>query len=503
MLLPISVYSQKDSGIISNGKVTSIVQSNGNLFVRKDGKALNHLEDFNSADFLRYSSSWMVGVDGQTIFANKNCKWETPQLWPGPIDTVTNLPKNAVEWSKVWTITREDVDFHKKNYLVQGYKGSDFIKNWPAKHDDNNISPYMAPYIDWNSNGVYDPENGDYPSFEGDYACYFIANDLFGENIFPQANKIGVEIQGLVYAYDRSDLANTLFIKLYLINRSDNDYSPFYFGQYLDYQLGNDNDNVVATDVNRSMVYGYNGDKEDENAFGSNIPSAGCVFLNHPLYASTSFNPTDSLRGLPMSEAEMLSVMNGSWRDNSAKYAVGQGISGTSTQITKYIYPKMTDALVSDLNWSDETSTDPIGMRKMLGVVKFDNFNSKSFKRIDLAFVFAQDEENTEAKLQKQADNSMNFFRSTLSVPTVYTHQVLDAYPNPLVLGGGNAFYINALSVQLIDETGQLISELDLVDIYEKKFQIPCSEKLASGVYYLKAVTSYGLTYKKVILISK
>lgn len=279
MLLPMVAHSQQESGLVSNGQLTSIVQSNGNLFSKKNGEALNFLNELDNANFMRYSSSWMAGVVGQSIYANKNSDWESPQLWPGPIDTVTNLPKNAVEWSKVWTITRADVDFHRAHFNTSGYTGSEFIKNWPAKHGDNNISAFMAPFIDWNLNGVYDPENGDYPSFDGDYACYFIANDLFGENIFPQANKIGVEIQGLVYAYDRSDLKNTLFVKLFLINRSQNDYAPFYFGQYVDYQLGNMHDNRIETDVTRNLVFGYNGDSFDENGFGQTVPSAGCVFF--------------------------------------------------------------------------------------------------------------------------------------------------------------------------------------------------------------------------------
>lgn len=495
-------YGQADSGIVSNGHVSALVQSNGTMFSQKDGQAYNHFNTNKVAQLITYSGQWMVGVEGTTVYANKNDNWQKPQLWPGPIDTVTNLPKSAVEWSKIWTITRAEVQEHRNKFDETGYQMPSNITNWPAKHNDNNISEFMAPYIDWNINGVYDPENGDFPSFEGDYAAYFIANDLFGENVFPQANKLGIEIQGLVYAYNRSDLANTMFVKLYVINRSVNNYSPFFYGQYVDFQLGNPTDNVVATDVQRNLIYAYNGDDNDEDGFGKNLPSAGCIFLSHPLSASSLFTSTDSVRGLPKSEAEMLAVMNGKWRNNADKYAVGTGISGTSQQTTNYIYPKKTDPKVGDLNWSDENSGDTAGKRKMLGVIKFNDLKSKSYKRIDLAFVFAQDEENTEKKLQEQADQSTDFYKSTLGSSIVYTQQNLKVYPNPFELGRDKAFYINALSAQLVDKTGKMIVDLEPVDIYEKKFQIPCSEKLASGVYYLKAVTSSGLSYSKVILIS-
>ncbi|MFT7590981.1 MAG: hypothetical protein ACI9UJ_000902, partial [bacterium] len=474
---------------------------NGSLFADKDGKPVNFIGDQNIANFMRYSGSWMTGVVEDTIYANKNSNWDKQQLWPGPIDTVTNLPKSAVEWSKVWTITRADVNFHRANFTTSGYTGSDFIKNWPAKHADNNISPFMAPYIDWNSNGVYDPENGDYPSFEGDYAAYFIANDLFGENIFPQANKIGVELQGLVYAYDRSDLKNTLFVKLFLINRSANDYAPFYFGQYVDYQLGNFDDNRIETDVNRNLVFGFNGDSFDENGFKKILPAAGCVFLNEKLFSSTSFVDSDSIRRLPINEEEMLNVMQGFWPNGRAKYAFGQGITGSNSQITKYIYPNETDPKVSQ-SWVDFNSNDAVGHRHGVGVIRYDMFKSKSYKRIDLAFVTAVDESHAIIKLRQDVDNAQAFFNQTLSHSELSLNSDIGVYPNPFVIGRDISFHIDANSAEMMDGTGKLVTTLEKVDKYENKFQIPCSEKLVPGVYYIKAVKSNSLSYKKVILIS-
>jgi hypothetical protein len=497
-----TAFGQADSVILTNNQISALVQSNGTMFSQKDGLPLNHFASSDQTHLIRYSGSWMVGVVGDTVYANRNSDASTPQLWPGPIDTVTNLPKSAVEWSKVWPITRADVETHRASYMDEGYLVPQSVGLWPAKHSDINISAFMAPYIDWNENGIYDPENGDYPSFEGDYACYFIANDLFGENVFPQANKIGVEIQGLVYAYDRSDLGSTIFVKLYLINRSGNDYAPFYFGQYIDYQLGNPNDNVVATDVNRNMIYGYNGDNDDENGFGTSIPAVGCLFLNSPIKASSLFVDGDSLSGLPTTEKQMLEIISGNWKNGSPKYGVGNGAAGTSNQITPFVYAKSTDPNVGHLNWSDESSGVPIGTRKMVGVVDFKDFKSKTYKRIDLAFVFAQDENDVESVLQMQADNAIKFFNSTLGQSYIPRNSTLKVYPNPFVIGLDKAFYINALSVQLLNDMGQIVADLVPVDNQENKFSIPCSEKLSSGVYYLKAVEPDSLSFIKVILIN-
>ncbi len=500
-MLPIAGFCQKESAILSNGHLSSIVQSNGSLFAGKTGNPVNFLGDKNTANFMRYSSSWMSGVVGDTIYANKNCKWDKQQLWPGPIDTVTNLPKNAVDWSKVWRISRTDVEFHRAHFEFQGYQVSEFISNWPAKHNDNNISPFMAPYIDWNLNGVYDPENGDYPSFEGDYACYFIANDLFGENIFPQANKLGVEIQGLVYAYDRKDLENTIFVKLFLINRSNNDYAPFYFGQYVDYQLGNRLDNRIETDVNRNMVFGFNGDAFDEDGFGKTLPAAATVFLNNTIHNSVGFVDGDTARTLPSNEKEMLNVMQGLWPNGIPKYGKGSGLTGSTAEITNFIYPNSTDPRLNQ-PWVDDNSGDTAGHRHGLGVIRYNLFKSKTFKRIDFAFVTVRDESDVKSKLKDDVDNVFSFYNETLTSDVLTVKENLGVYPNPFILGRENVIYLTAETVELIDSRGRKISDLQRVDNSENKFTIPCSEKVTSGVYYLKAVKSNNLSISKVILIN-
>ncbi|MBK8414466.1 MAG: hypothetical protein IPL22_08125 [Bacteroidetes bacterium] len=41
------------------------------------------------------------------------------------------------------------------------------------------FSRVLAPFADFNSNGIYDPQNGDYPYILGDESIYSIFNDYF------------------------------------------------------------------------------------------------------------------------------------------------------------------------------------------------------------------------------------------------------------------------------------------------------------------------------------
>lgn len=479
----------------------ALVHSNGNLFSSKRDEAFFKTPLNSNKNILGFSGTWMVGVVDTTIYANQNYTWEKPQLWPGPIDTVTLLPKDALDWSKVWVVEQEVVKYHRLHFSESNYVTPESIITWPARHNDDNINSYMAPFIDWNSNGIYDPENGDYPSFSGDYAAYFITNDLYGENAFPQENKMGIEIQGLLYAYETADVATTIFAKYFVINRSKQDYKPFYYGQYMDVALGNTQDNFIGTDVGRNMVYGVNGDDNDEGdmGYGSELPAAACVYLSNSLYASNGFY-SDTMRAIPVTEKGMHNVMEGMWRNGGDKYAVGNGFTGSASEVTKYIYPGITDANVSSLNWKDETSGDGVGRRKVLGVVKYDELKAGGYKQIDFAFVFNNTSGNQMMGLQEKVDASLAFYNKNLGVDQKIISDYSPIYPNPFVLSRHKDLVINGLDAYLLDVNGRLVERLKHVENTEKKFKVSCSEKMEQGIYYIKAVTEKGVVISKLVV---
>lgn len=223
--------------------------------------------------------------------------------------------------------------------------------------------------------------------------------------------------------------------------------------------------------------------------------------MNQKLFASTSFIEDDSIRRIPVNEEEMLNVMAGDWSNGDAKYAFGTGVTGSASLITKYIYPNTTDPKVSQ-PWVDSNSTDTAGHRHGVGIIHYDLFKSKSYKRIDFAFVTVVGDSQVITKLQNDVDNAAAFYNQTLSHPELPKNKDNSVYPNPFVIGRDLAFYVDAKSVELMDGTGKLITTLENVDKNIKKFQIPCSEKLVPGVYYIKAVKSSSLSYSKVILIN-
>ena len=77
------------------------------------------------------------------------------------------------------------------------------------------------------------------------------------------------------------------FYNYELHNRSSYTLTETYFGQWVDADLGNAQDDYVGCDVTRGLGYSYNGDENDEDnggaiGYGSQPPAIGVDFFQGP-----------------------------------------------------------------------------------------------------------------------------------------------------------------------------------------------------------------------------
>jgi hypothetical protein len=165
------------------------------------------------------------------------------------------------------------------------------ILNWPA-HGSGNYSRSLAPFIDHNLDGVYNPYDGDYPDMKGDQMLWWVFNDNKAAHGETNAQyNLGVEIHGSAYAYNCPSLTGTDTIINYttfyhydIFNRSDTNYQDVYFGIYNDVDLGNYLDDFVGCDTSLNIAFAYNGDNNDEGTFGYGInpPMINLAVLGGP-----------------------------------------------------------------------------------------------------------------------------------------------------------------------------------------------------------------------------
>lgn len=257
---------------------------------------------------------WIGGMDdeNQLKVAAMTYRQTGNDFWPGPLDSRLTIPNGqgedvtnpgygatssevCVEYNKHFRITRQEVDDFIAN-PADGIPQS--ILDWPGNRNDGNPNEQFAPFFDSDDDGFYDPGAGDYPRYGddnsncntddllyGDETIWWVFNDKGNIHTESSAEGIGLEIQAQAFAFSTNDEINDMtFYSYKIVNRSREKLNSAYFGQWVDPDLGNFQDDYVGCDVERGLGYCYNGDPDDETVrgYGANPPAIGVDFFRGP-----------------------------------------------------------------------------------------------------------------------------------------------------------------------------------------------------------------------------
>ena len=411
--------------------------------------------DFNQARYeipsgsektsLFAGSLWLAGQDisGQFKVAALRFRQIGNDYWTGPLSTVDAEidQQTCQDYDRHWETTLSMVaefngwyeagEFDKANNTetqerdYPGYSLPSVITEWPA-HGRNfepyNEDYYLAPFFDRDGDGDYNPDNGDYPGYvlNGQSDCSRRVRDLYGDqnlwwvfndkgNIHTESGgqAIGMEIRAQAFAFATTDEVNNMtFYNYELINRSTFELSDTYFGQWVDGDLGNAQDDFVGCDVRRGLGYFYNGDDNDEDAsgnfgYGNNPPAIGLDFFQGPfqgndfldnclcedynsaqaedgiVYAGQGAGYGDGIvdnerygmrkflyhnnaagaTGDPSNATDYYNMLQGIWKDNTPMTFGGVGYNPTNSSAipANYMFPGDTDPL----HWGTDGVTPP------------------------------------------------------------------------------------------------------------------------------------------------
>tara|TARA_B100001245_G_C22894105_1_gene431208 strand:+ start:243 stop:1913 length:1671 start_codon:yes stop_codon:yes gene_type:complete len=234
---------------------------------------------------LLYAQSlWFAGLDANNSLhvSAITFRTTTPDFKPGP---VSNDPNAATIYGKVYHVSLQTIsDFVNGN--TTGIPQE--IANWPA-HGNTAMgeAAKLAPFVDVDNDGNYDPSQGDYPDIKGDEALFAIAND---KNHRPTEG-MGLEVHAMAYAYTTGGIEDSIVYLDYMIyNRSQDQFADVYISSFLDFDLGDSGDDLPATNINEDAVFCYNGDDVDQGGFGNQPASCALRILKGP--------PADYLDGV-------------------------------------------------------------------------------------------------------------------------------------------------------------------------------------------------------------
>lgn len=246
------------------------------------------------------SALWLGGLDQNGLLhtaANTYRQNGGTDYYTGPLDTITGLTDSVTSayYDRFWKIDREMIEkfrynFRRGNIQNGTYRIPEAIATWPA-HGTGNYSRQLAPFIDENGDGVYNPNDGDYPELTGHQMLWWVFNDTLGRHYETNGRPFQFEIHGKAYAFNCDEnlsadevMNYTTFYQYKIINRSQNIYSDMYAGIWTDFDLGNASDDYVGCDSMLNSYFVYNGDNNDDGGggYGLNPPMVNLTLLKGP-----------------------------------------------------------------------------------------------------------------------------------------------------------------------------------------------------------------------------
>ncbi len=257
---------------------------------------------------------WMSGYDaaGQLHVAAQTYRQDGNDYWPGPLDGSGNLDYAASEkWAKIWKVTRAEINTYRATVFHTPSNTPESILTWPGKGNTQargnggvvlDIATEMAPFVDLDGDGNYEPLKGDYPDIKGEQGLWWVFSDNGPTHSQSDGNPLKVEVHAFAYAYKRGTLIdNVVYYDYTVVNKSPNDYHDFRLALWDDVALGYYLDNYLGFDSGHRMGIAYNATNVDgasagvpSNAYGAKPPMAGVSLVSLPDDAAGSYVPAGS-----------------------------------------------------------------------------------------------------------------------------------------------------------------------------------------------------------------
>ena len=408
VLLSSVIYSQPVTGKYLDANSVKARIENGGKFFNNSFINLPGYEVPNGENtFTVFFSSFLFGAldENEELHGSFTDFHQNSDIFSGPYSTNNSYDDPAYSKNyhgKIWKVSKEEIIYHIDNHSHPNYQAPEGIADWPGNGDVNlGIANQLAPYVDVNNDGEYNPDDGDYPCIKGDQAAFVILNDDAKQQKYASKN-LGIEVHLMFYQFKSNDfLDTTTFINAKIFNRSENDYSNFKTSLFVDASIGFPFAQFAGCDTTRNLGYAYKTENYDEGStnslgFGENPPSLGTLLLNDTISSFGLFYNPYGFQPWPVSENSFWNLMNGRWT-NGNKFVVGgsghAGSNGATTQETNFLFPGNP---YLDQGWT-EMNVDGNGTtsfkdedRLYLQTTSKNEFNQNDVIEYDYAFLFSR-----------------------------------------------------------------------------------------------------------------
>jgi hypothetical protein len=455
------------------------------------------------------SALWMSGYDngGSLHVSAQTYRQDGNDYWPGPIDGAQAVAYNtSKDWAKIWKIERTDLQvfFTTSPHTTANTPAA--ILEWPAKGNPYakgygnatlTINTDMAPFIDVNNDGTYNPLQGDYPDMKGDQMLWWVFNDMGVTHTQTNTSPLGIDVKTIAYAYKRNThIDNVLFYEYNITNHTTVNYSNFRLGLFSDVDLGYAFNDYIGFDSARRLGIAYNGTATDGNgqgsSYGNMLPICGVQLLETPGDAGTVYEPAGSFMyfnndfsgmGNPSGGVEFNNYLNATFRNgNHLRVSCGPD----SGQLTNYAFPANFNDPASECSCHNVPND-----RRFVITTNGYQLHAGGTAKVAMAFIVTDLDTNHTCDsgsfydMGVLADSTWNWYHTPPStgIAQVSTEKkILKVYPNP------------AQQTVFVETAAGGSGSIQVFDALGKMYQLPLTQKnnttieldirpLAPGVY--------------------
>ena len=527
-------FGQFSTSVLNFNNVSATVTDGGILFNNAGTSTAGYEVPVGSGMNVLYATSlWFGGTDvnGQLHLSGSSFLGAA-DIFPGPYsdsNQYTSTVYLANYGTSIWSVNQAEIDAHIQNWSQSGYVVPASIASWPGNGETSiGVADQLAPYVDMNGNGVYEPAMGDYPNIRGDRATYIIMNDAAQVHTGSGGDILGMEVHLMLYQYATLDYLNDLtFINARVFNRGTNTYTDFTTSIYADGDIGNPTDDYTGSDSTRNMIFTYNGDAFDEDnagnlGYGANPPAVGIVSLGNAISNATYYtNGGTPAVSDPNSAAQYWSYMNGLWADGQPFVFGGTGYpgsAGSTTTPTNFMLSGDPLGLTTPTtlwNWTEldtdgSSSMNAPGDRRMVMSLPSQTFSPGDQICYDYVVVYGSGTPGTFpsgiSTLQDRADSVQLFFDTqnfgcdqvTLSLTETEALPTFSLYPNP----SNGTFTLDFseeledITIRLIDMSGRTVREQH----YMQGGAVDFVTNATPGVYVVRVTSGRGGVTRRVVI---
>lgn len=469
-------FSQNNNQIISRGKISLNLASNGLLFNNSDSAYFIHA-DFEQVSAILSGGIWVAGfnrANGNLHLSVCGNSSRNGDFFRGPLDTLNANTGDTINFNRINYINKQLIEDHINNWNKPNYTSPAEILNWPGSGPDgSNFSKVLAPFYDFNQNLKYEPELGEAPYTPFNEQWYIIYNDNAG-NRFSNVPALGIEVHLSLFFSQNSD--ENVFLRYQIINRSNNIYDSLILGFYSEFEIGNPEDDYCGSDSLLNIAFAYNADTFDQK-FGTYPPSIGMQFLSATPDKIMAFNNNIDLTGLPQNDTQFYFYLAGRWTDGKALQNLGNGYSG-SDQTGNYIF---NGDVCNPGGWTEISELLPPGNRNMIMSKNFGTLVPKGFIQADMAYSFVKENGYLQSvcKFKDESQLLKSEYSRLLSIKNITQ---INLYPNP---SNGFIHIPNSLAgyrFSLSNNLGQIINKGSI------NSEILNFNNLNSGIYFIEFV---------------